>query len=127
MPCQLSWLVEDRVLLCYQWGTFSRTDFWALLEDIRVTLMGSPVPIHIIQDVLNLQRSDICVDDLHGFVSTHVENIGWLVVLSDGRFEKLIVSLASQLLCLRSNAVKSPQETSAYLMKLDRTLPEFIC
>lgn len=123
MSYKLSWLVEHRVLLCHQWGTLSKTDFWSLLEEIRESVITSNGPVHVITDARNVQHSELQCDDLKGFLAMQAKNAGWMIILGKGRFARLNGAVASQLLNLRSAAVATTDEAIDYLLHIDKTLP----
>jgi hypothetical protein len=96
---QLSWLVENRVLLQVAYGEITIEELNQLAAEINVFLQMGTAPIHIIVDARHLKMFPQGVlRNYHAYENLNPKQLGWVVQVSDNQVLQYLTSTVSHLI-----------------------------
>ncbi|HUN05022.1 MAG TPA: hypothetical protein PLQ56_00415 [Aggregatilineales bacterium] len=136
MAYQLSWLLENRILLIRYQGTLTLKDLEtylpeaARMRDQANAFLGANGPlVHTITDASQMEKNAISLPEALQATRLTVNNqqrVGWSVYISAGVIDRFFSTAGHQLAGVRYRAVDSIDEAVAFLKSVDDTLSDFV-
>jgi hypothetical protein len=133
MSYQVSWLLENRIMLISYVGVLTSTELRAYLAetmDLRDRAnaalgVGGPL-VHTITDARLLTKNDIALKDALKVVETvRKQRVGWTVYIPANKMDLFFASLGHQLAGVRFRHFASIGEGVDFLKEVDDTLVGF--
>lgn len=124
MAYEISWLIDERLILITFTGVLTREDLYAVSEAAFTMAESGTAPVHSITDGTHLTSVEIGIDDLRKIMENRSYKSGWSVTVTPGRMERFLASIANQLFRMKSRHFATFEEAIAFLKDIDPTLPE---
>jgi hypothetical protein len=124
MAYEISWLVEQRLILITFNGVLTQEDLFALSKDAFDMAEAGTAPVHSISDGTHMTATEVGIGDLKKVMGNRSTKSGWSVTVTPGRMDRFLASIANQLLGMKSRHFATLQEAIDFLKDIDPTLPE---
>lgn len=132
MPYEVTWLVENRVMLARHYGVLTSEDLQAYLEesfamrDHANEVLGKDGPlVHTLTDATEMESQTLGLGDMKSIVANlRQQRVGWSVYVNPDTVTRFLSSVGHQLVRVRYKAFSTMPEALAFLQEVDETLPE---
>ncbi len=133
MGYQVSWLLENRIMLIKYDGVLTKEmlhDYLAESMDLRdkanaVLGEGGPL-IHTITDARGMTKVDLPPSEAMKQINyVRKQRVGWTIYIPAGKLDNLFASIGHQIAGVRFRSFPNLTESIKFLKEVDNTLPEF--
>ncbi len=126
MPSEISWLVQDQLILVKNMGVMTRENL--VNNDMQVISMldlATKPHVHILIDDRAVSK-DPTMQDVLNLKTFYHRRIGWIVLTNTTPIGNFILTIVSQVTRFRIRHANCVQEGLAFLAQVDTTLPDNI-
>jgi hypothetical protein len=128
MPYNVSWYVENRVVLNRVWGEYTLEEMRTGNEIILPWMNASSMPVHLVVDVREIghfpRNFRPMLQEIERFRS--VANMGWGVMLTNNSLLHFFGVLAANVTRSSFRAASSYEEVNAILGRVDPALASLL-
>lgn len=125
MPCEASWLVENRVIYIRSYGVVSVAEIQSTSIQTKQMMDSGTKFVHMIADSTDVERLTFNLTDLvrsiRGLPTS--PNLGWSINVSPNMMYRFMASIISQIASSRQRVFTTLDEALAFLQSMDETLP----
>ena len=125
MPCEVLWLVENRVIYTRTYGVVSIGEIQQLMAQTKDMMDTGTKFVHLVANSADIERLTFNLTDLmksfRGFPSS--PNRGWALSVSPNVMYRFFSSIAAQMSNSRHRVFSTMEEAIAFLQSVDEALP----
>ncbi len=123
MPCEIRYLVEQRVIVTRLYGRLSHEDSEQFNRQNIDLIRCGDGQVHIIFEIEDLQHIELNVRQMLSLMSfTREPGLGWVVIVGGNQFAKFLGTLVLQAGSVNHRFVRNSQEAFDLLKHLEPDL-----
>lgn len=131
MPCAVTWLVPNRIMLSVYHGVVNgpeMLDYIATSMQMRdeANQQNGPLGdlVHTITDARLLKKTDLKLKDVQSVLrSLRMQKVGWSVYVSPSQIDRFTVSIAHQMVGVRHYICPKMEDALQFLQTNDDRMP----
>lgn len=125
MPCNISWLIEKRIVHVEYHGKVSAEDIRSqAMQTVQLVQKLGIAPVHIFIDASRVSGVGVGLGDLRSLSVPTMPESGWMVIIAPNALYRFFISIGAQVTGGSYKFVQSKEEALTYLKSRDLTLKD---
>lgn len=122
MPCDVDWLIEDRIVRARYYGTVTAGDIREQAASTLAMIEVGAAPIHVLIDSSRVESVGIGIGDLRSLSVKTLPAAGWTVIIAPNTLHRFFISIGMQFTRGNYKFVDTQDEAIDFVMSQDPTV-----